>query len=504
MIEQGQPDFDVEIAELAAMPPLAYDQVRKDAADRLGVRLGTLDQEILERRPKKDVAIESATAAAILAESEPWPSAVEGAAILAEVVAALKRFMILTSHEAATVALWVMFTHLHEAADNSPILCVKSPEKRCGKSTLLSIVATLVPRHLPTANVSPAALFRAIEKFSPTFLIDEGDTFLRAENEEMRGVLNSGFNRASAYVIRCDGDQNEPRPFKTWCAKLIALIGNLPSTLMDRSIVVLLRRRLAGEQIDRFARKHHSAMHDLRSKLTRWAVDNFQLIDGAEPQMPKGLNDRAEDCWRPLLAISDTAGGQWPDLARRAALALSGGTEDEDTASGGVLLLNHIRALFDAGSEVEIPSSRLAERLNENEEWPWGEWRAGKPITPRGVAKLLGRYAIKPRRSHLSNCYRRADFEDAWTRYATSPAGAAPSASSASSASGGLARNINAVEPDTSLSASSAGDSGAEFANRQKAQKAAPPELAEDGNRGVAERGDRNGRSDASTDAELY
>jgi hypothetical protein len=44
-------------------------------------------------------------------------------------------------------------------------------------------------------------LFRYIEEVRPTLLIDEADSFVK-DNEEMRGILNSGHTKAAAYVIR--------------------------------------------------------------------------------------------------------------------------------------------------------------------------------------------------------------------------------------------------------------------------------------------------------------
>ena len=76
--------------------------------------------------------------------------------------------------------------------------------KRCGKSTLLELLLGLVFKALSTSNTSVAALFRGIEMWQPTVLIDEGDTFLR-DNEELRGIINSGHSRGSAYVLRTVG-----------------------------------------------------------------------------------------------------------------------------------------------------------------------------------------------------------------------------------------------------------------------------------------------------------
>jgi hypothetical protein len=77
----------------------------------------------------------------------------------------------------------------------------------------------LVPCPLPAANITTAAIFRSIEKFRPTLLLDEVETFIR-ENEGMRGALNSGFTRDSAVVIRTEGDHHEPTAFGTWCPKV--------------------------------------------------------------------------------------------------------------------------------------------------------------------------------------------------------------------------------------------------------------------------------------------
>lgn len=190
---------------------------------------------------------------------ELWSDPVDGEALLTAIRNSLRSYMALPAHAAETVALWVLHSHCHDVAEHSPILAIQSPEKRCGKTTLLNILGRLVPVPLPAANVTTPVIFRAIERFQPTLLLDEVETFIR-DNEEMRGVLNSGFTRESAMVLRCVGDDHEPRPFSTWCPKAGALIGNLPDTLQDRSIVITLRRRLASERSERFGRKAHGLM----------------------------------------------------------------------------------------------------------------------------------------------------------------------------------------------------------------------------------------------------
>ncbi len=360
----------------------------------------------------------------------PCDYPVEGAAVLTAMCDTIRRFMVLPEHAAEAVALWVMFAHAHDAAEHSPILAIESPEKRCGKTTLLNIIGKLVPVPLPAANITTPAIFRSIEKYKPTLLLDEVETFIR-DNEEMRGVLNSGFTRDSANVVRTVGEAHDPRPFNTWCPKVGALIGKLPDTLQDRAIVLVLRRSLPSEKPERFTRRHYNELHELRAMACRWAIDTLEALRDVEPSMPNGLGDRAEDAWRPLLAIADLAGGPWPGLARKAALYLSGVPADEtDGASKGVLLLMHIREIFSDKRIASIASQQLLEVLNDNEEWPWGEWRQGKAITARGVASILKPYGIRPQRVSKGSSYRAGQFADAWQRYLV-PVSDAASATSA-------------------------------------------------------------------------
>jgi len=51
---------------------------------------------------------------------------------------------------------------------------------------------------LTAANMSSAAVFRAVQEFGPTLIIDEADTFLTPDKPELIGILNSSHVRASA------------------------------------------------------------------------------------------------------------------------------------------------------------------------------------------------------------------------------------------------------------------------------------------------------------------
>ena len=353
-------------------------------------------------------------------DPEPWGDPVDGAQALDAIASTFARYLALPKHAPLALALWVLHCYAFEAAFTSPFLAITSPEKRCGKTLLLITLGALVPRRLFASNITPAVLFRTIEKYRPTLLIDEADTFIR-DNEELRGVLNSGHTRTTAVTIRAVGDDHDPRAFSTWCPKSIALIGKLPGTLTDRAIEVRMRRRTAGERVERLRQDRIEAeCLALRRQAARWTADHLADLQAADPAMPPGLHDRAADCWRPLFALADQIGERWPSLAREAALGLSA-QEPEDEAS--TTLLRDIRATFqEDGNPAVLASSALIERLLALEDRPWGEWSHGRPLSPAKLARMLAGYGIYPAGNvrigpKVSKGYRRDAFAEAWERY---------------------------------------------------------------------------------------
>ena len=225
--------------------------------------------------------------------------------------------MVLPAGADTALALWVVHAHSFATSTITPRLALLSPSPRCGKTTCLEVIHALVPKPLMACNVTAAALFRTIEVARPTVLIDEADSFI-AEAEELRGVLNSG-HRQSGEVIRTVGEDHEPRRFSTWAPVAIAAIGKLPGTLEDRSIKIEMRRRMPGETVERWRVDRQGQFHDIVRRCVRWVRDRGDHLVGADPPVPNELHDRAADNWRPLLAIADAAGGEWPERSRKAA-----------------------------------------------------------------------------------------------------------------------------------------------------------------------------------------
>lgn len=353
----------------------------------------------------------------------------DGDELLTDVHRFLGRFIAYPSPEAHLAhTFWVAHAHFMDVWTSTPRLAFLSPEPGSGKSRALEITDLLVPRPVPSVNATPAYLFRKVSDDAglPTILFDEIDTVFgpkAKENEELRGLLNAGHRRGATSgrcVVR--GKEIETVDFPAYCAVAMAGLGNLPDTILTRSIIVRMRKRAPNEKVEPFRPRHHDKPgHNLRDRLTMWAEGlqpEVMAIVDAEPELPPCIVDRDADVWEPLIAIADAVGGSWPRRVRAAAVTLVTLSRERKDISLGVRLLADVREVF--GDAQERTTDYLLTALHNLSESPWADLR-GKPLDARGLARLLRDYEIHPKplggEGRGARGYDRCDLHDAWARY---------------------------------------------------------------------------------------
>ena len=312
---------------------------------------------------------------------------------LSELVSTFERYIVLPRGASVALALWVLHTYMYRDFYFTPRLAIISPVKQCGKTSCLRLLKALALNSVMAAHVTPAAMFRLIASRDLTLLVDEADTFLKA-NPDYRSIINSGHSQDGA-VWRCDGEKNEPKEFRTFGPVTIALIGRLPDTIEDRSIIISLVRKQKHQQVERMREDRLAHLAKLAKRCGDWVAVNRGSIAAHDPKVPKALSDRAADNWRPLLAIADHIGGKWPRLAREAALELDRGANDD--VSHEILLLADIREIFISHGDGPQSSAKLLSALNDREDRPWSESNAGGPMTPPQLANRLRPFEITPK-----------------------------------------------------------------------------------------------------------
>jgi hypothetical protein len=345
---------------------------------------------------------------------------------LEAVLAYLRRFVAYPSEHAAVAhALWVVHTHLMECWDSTPRIAFLSPEPGSGKSRALEASELLVPHPICAVNVSVAFMFRRIgdEEARPTILYDEIDTVFHAKAsgaaEDIRGLLNAGHRRA-ATVGRCEvhGKRIVPVETSAYCAVALAGLGDLPDTLLSRSVIVRMRRRAPHEHVEPYRRREAQAEADeLREWVAAWCASVADLATVSRPAFPASVADRDADVWESLLAIADLAGGDWPVRARAAAEALVAEAKSK-SPSLGVRLLTDLHRVF-AGRDF-VATDELVKTLCSMEESPWADLR-GKPLDARSLARGLQPYGVESAQRRFGDArvrgYAAADLADAWSRY---------------------------------------------------------------------------------------
>jgi hypothetical protein len=320
------------------------------------------------------------------------------------------------------LTLWIAFCYSIPEFDFAPRLCFWSPEKRCGKSLALEVVAHLLPNPLRTSSISSAGLFRLLHADkTKVLLIDESDAVFgrsgdKEKAEALRTLLNASFKRGQV-VIRCEAPKYEPKEFEIFAPIALAGIGKnaIPETVADRALMIEMRRMLPNEQILEFESDEvEKYFLPIKEKLQNFARENESRYRDLRPELPReSLNPRARDLWKPLYKVAECAGNEWIKKALLASVALSSGESDPEEASLSLRLLHDTREIF---TEEQITTKDLIDRLRSLEESPWSYLER---FNPSVLAHLLKNYGIKPKPFSGGKVrgYYRKSFEDPWSRY---------------------------------------------------------------------------------------
>jgi 5S rRNA maturation endonuclease (ribonuclease M5) len=350
----------------------------------------------------------------------------------------LRRYVAWPANAAVTaVALWAAHTWVADRFDTTPRLALLSPEKRCGKTRVLELLELVCRGAERLSDASPAYMFRRTAAGEVTIMLDEADAIWKRGKadeaaEALRSLVNSG-HRQGAFVGRVQmvGQDAKLCRFPSFAPVALAGIGDcLPDTVIDRAVVVRMRRRMPGDRIEAFRwRRVRDEGGPIADALHAWA-HACVVLDPGMPDMPAGIEDRAADVWEPLILLADLAGGDWPARARAACLALNADRVASDPGRGTQLLAD-VRAVLDGQDRMH--SATIVEKLNALEESPWGGWHRGDGLKTRDLARELKAFDVRSRDVRIDATVKKGylleDLTDAFDRYL--PGGSATPATSA-------------------------------------------------------------------------
>jgi putative DNA primase/helicase len=379
-----QRERDRELAAISRLP-------RAEHEPRLALLAGRIGEDLQSLRDQFQQFIEVEETRSEVGEVAPWDEPVNTKTLLAEVMAQIRRYVILHDEDAAVaVVLWTCFAWLHaDIAVHSPLLVFTSADADTGKTTLCGVLQRLAPRAYAAAELTGPNLYRFVDHLHPTLIIDDADRLFERKPDLVH-IVNVGWTRGTLVPRQ---DHGTTRWFSPFCPKVVAGVDlRLPKTAMTRTITVRLLSKLPNEKVDAFKHVDDDDFVTLRRKLTRWAADNLAALKAAHPAMPD-LNNRAAMNWELLLAIAELAGGDWPKRARKAAIKL--GRERREASEGKRLLAAFFDMFVQHGAV--LTSAEVVLLLTADGDSEWADFRGrGHPITKRQVALLLDPHGIHP------------------------------------------------------------------------------------------------------------
>ena len=397
---------------------------------------------------------------------EAWPHPINGGELADALVADLKEYVSLGSYYAEAIIGWVFHTYFLDLEIITPRLFITAATKGSGKTTVLNWLKPIAYKGHYVSSYTGAYLDRTIEKHRPTFHMDEADTVMQGEKAEaIRNIINSGFDPEGT-TGKCDGPKNEPRDFSTYCAMAIAGNGLLNATILDRSIIIKMKKKHAGELVKKLRqKKRKTEVAEYSSMLTRYAADNSEPLEKrmdeldeiseTAPLIDEGLGNRYDDVWISLIALADLWGGRWPQKMRKAARHLCKEIPDEQDLH--LQLLADINIIFqemmsDDPNKTYIYTKDLIEKLVAMEDRPWREFkRNNDPMNPNDLARLLKK--IDPlivsqdikRKGQNRKGFRWEQFEDEVKRLIRPPRGNQSATPLPTSVSAGYSQNGSAT-----------------------------------------------------------
>ena len=318
---------------------------------------------------------------------EPWPDPVDGRELFDAIKVLLRRIIFAGEDDYHLLALKTFESFLLDCFSCLSILRVRSPEKGCGKSTVLDTLELLVQKAFLCITATVSSLFRTTTQYHPSFLIDESREFGK-NNDDLRAFACAAYERGRT-VPRINPNTLEVELFETFSWLTLASVEALDETIEDRAITIFLKRKPTHVETEELDDIDPQVFHDLKRKIQRWANDHAVAIKAMPLPRPKSMHNRNWKKWRSLLKIAREIDEKC--LIDSLSIALRKTREFAEEPSLQIEILLRIRTAFREHKKDFLPTTVILKALNADKEAPWADWTNGiqKGLTSHRLGKVL-------------------------------------------------------------------------------------------------------------------
>lgn len=316
--------------------------------------------------------------------------------LLARVQSFLHRYIDVSEGFEELAAYYVLLSWVHDAFEVIPYLRFKG-DFGTGKSRCLLVVGSICYRPMFASGASTVSpLFRIIDSFRGTLVMDEGDFRFSDEKAELVKILNNG-NASGFPVLRSEMTPTKefnPRAFIVFGPKVIATRNLFEDRALESRCLSEVMRGVPPRPGVPLAlpETFEAEALKLRNQLLLFRFRNLSKLKGQVMGPIQGCEARISQVYAPLIALAIDGGAK--ARIEEAAQAASRSLQDDRSASLEAQLIGIIYELSRRKEVLSVKAitEQFAERLG-------GDYL--RPITPRWIgAQLRNRLSLTPRKQH--------------------------------------------------------------------------------------------------------
>lgn len=290
-----------------------------------------------------------------------------------ELVASIQRFihqLVGVSDRFERIATYyVLLSWVYDRFNELPYLRVRG-DYGTGKTRFLLAVGSLCYKPIFASGASTVApLFRALDAFRGTLIIDEADFRMSDEKAEIVKILNNG-NMQGLPILRVEvSPQREfnPRAFQVFGPKLVATRSSYEDPALE-SRFITEDMRTQGLRPDipiSLPASTRGEALELRNKLLLYRLRNYTRVTLDPNLIDRSIEPRLSQILAPLLSVSND------EAFRRDVLELARDYDRDLRRDRGtaieVQVLSVIRRILSTGSSGVVSIKDIADRLAEEE-----------------------------------------------------------------------------------------------------------------------------------------
>jgi hypothetical protein len=242
----------------------------------------------------------------VLFPSEPEEYGSEGD-LVADVQSFIHRYVDVSPLFEKIASYYVLFSWVYDGFNQLPYLRLRG-DPGSGKTRFLLIVGSVCYKPIFASGASTVSpLFRILDEFRGTLIVDEGDFRMSDEKAEVVKILNNG-NGKGFPVLRSEVSANRefnPRAYHVFGPKLVATRGFFEDRALESRFVTeeMGQYRLRDDVPINLPSSYKEEALRLRNKLLMFRFRNLQRLQASEELVDRSIEPRLNQIFVPLLSI---------------------------------------------------------------------------------------------------------------------------------------------------------------------------------------------------------